>query len=170
MDASSNSSARRRCCLGVGIAAWPAHRSAACRLDCAPRPAVSASAAGLGTTRCSASVMPERVIKAAADVSPLDAFGGKATREHRIRLRSQRSERLQFPAWHQRLVLQAGDFVPAAGTPRSDLYVRRFARAILVGCLDRNIPTAGCVASRDPCPSTSTHRAAAQIPEAIGVR
>jgi hypothetical protein len=36
--------------------------------------------------------------------------------------------------------------------------------------LDRNIPTAGCVASRDPCPSTSTHRAAAQIPEAIGVR
>src|SRR5260221_883187 len=28
--------------------------------------------------------------------------------------------------------------------------------------LDRNIPTAGCVASRDPCPSTSTHRAAAQ--------
>ena len=35
--------------------------------------------------------------------------------------------------------------------------------------LDRNIPTAGCV-SRDPCPSTSTHRAAAQIPEAIGVR
>ena len=50
--------------------------------------------------------------KAAADVSSLDAFGGKATREHRIRLRSQRSERLQFPAWHQRLVLQAGDFVP----------------------------------------------------------
>lgn len=40
--------------------------------------------------------MPERVIKAAADVSPLDAFGGKATREHRIRVRSQRSERLQF--------------------------------------------------------------------------
>ena len=40
------------------------------------------------------------------------AFGGKATREHRIRLRSQRSERLQFPAWQQRLVLQAGDFVP----------------------------------------------------------
>jgi hypothetical protein len=56
--------------------------------------------------------MPERVIKAAADVFPLDAFGGKATREHRIRVRSQRSERLQFPAWHQRLVLQAGDFVP----------------------------------------------------------
>ena len=36
--------------------------------------------------------------------------------------------------------------------------------------LDRNIPTAGCVASREPCPSTSTHRAAAQIPEAIGVQ
>jgi hypothetical protein len=45
--------------------------------------------------------MPERVIKAAADVSPIDAFGGKATREHRIRVRSQRSERLQFPAFGQ---------------------------------------------------------------------
>src|SRR5262245_18850537 len=41
---------------------------------------------------------PERAIKAAADVSPIDAFGGKATRKHRIRVRSQRSERLQFPA------------------------------------------------------------------------
>jgi hypothetical protein len=39
----------------------------------------------------------ERVIKAAADVSPIDAFGVKATREDRIRLRSQRLERLQFP-------------------------------------------------------------------------
>src|SRR5215813_6749009 len=29
MDASSNSSARRRCWLGVGIGAWPTHRSAA---------------------------------------------------------------------------------------------------------------------------------------------
>jgi hypothetical protein len=54
-------------------------------------------APGLGTTRCSASVMPERVIKAAANVSPIDAFGVKATREDRIRLRSQRLERLQFP-------------------------------------------------------------------------
>jgi len=36
--------------------------------------------------------------------------------------------------------------------------------------LDRNIPTAGCVASRDPCPSTSTQRAAVQIPEAIGLQ
>jgi ATP-dependent Lon protease len=36
--------------------------------------------------------------------------------------------------------------------------------------LDRNIPAAGCVASRDPCPSTSTQRAAAQIPKAVGVR
>src|SRR5215813_4909828 len=34
---------------------------------------------------------PKRVIKAAADVSPIDAFGGKATREHRIRVRSQQS-------------------------------------------------------------------------------
>jgi hypothetical protein len=54
-------------------------------------------APGLRTTRCSASVMPERVIKAAANVSPIDAFGVKATREDRIRLRSQRLERLQFP-------------------------------------------------------------------------
>ena len=36
--------------------------------------------------------------------------------------------------------------------------------------LSRNIPTAGCVASRDPCPSTSTQRAAAQIPKAVSVR
>jgi hypothetical protein len=45
--------------------------------------------------------MPERVMSQkplAAAVSPLGAFGGKATREHRIRVRSQRSERLQFPA------------------------------------------------------------------------
>ena len=48
----------------------------------------------MGTRRRSASVMPARVIKAAADVSPIDAFGGKATREHRIRVRSQQSERL----------------------------------------------------------------------------
>ena len=49
---------------------------------------------GVGTKRRSASVMPARVIKAAADVSPIDAFGGKVTREHRIRVRSQQSERL----------------------------------------------------------------------------
>src|SRR6266403_5509696 len=36
--------------------------------------------------------------------------------------------------------------------------------------LDRTVLAAGCVASRDPCPSTSTQRAAAQILEAIGVR
>jgi len=36
--------------------------------------------------------------------------------------------------------------------------------------LDRTVPAAGCVASREPCPSTSTQRAAAQIPTAVGVR
>src|SRR6266446_5578749 len=36
--------------------------------------------------------------------------------------------------------------------------------------LDRTVPVAGCVGSRDPCPSTPTQRAAAQIPEAIGIR
>jgi hypothetical protein len=36
--------------------------------------------------------------------------------------------------------------------------------------LDRTVPVAGCVGSRDPCPSTPTQRAAAQIPHAIGVR
>src|ERR1700720_847901 len=36
--------------------------------------------------------------------------------------------------------------------------------------LDRTVPVAGYVGSRDPCPSTPTQRAAAQIPEAIGVR
>ena len=41
-------------------------------------------------------VMPQRPL--AAVVSPLGAFGEKAPREHRIRVRSQRSERLQFPA------------------------------------------------------------------------
>ena len=36
--------------------------------------------------------------------------------------------------------------------------------------LDRTVPAAGCVGSRDPCPSTSTQRATAQIPKAVGVR
>src|SRR6516165_2466108 len=36
--------------------------------------------------------------------------------------------------------------------------------------LDRTGQVAGCVGSRDPGPSTPTQRAAAQIPEAIGVR
>src|SRR5262249_38625583 len=36
--------------------------------------------------------------------------------------------------------------------------------------LDRTVQVAGCVGSRDPGPSTPTQRAAAQIPEAIGVR
>src|SRR5215471_5040804 len=35
---------------------------------------------------------------------------------------------------------------------------------------DRTFQVAGCVGSRDPCPSTPTQRAAAQITEAIGVR
>jgi len=35
---------------------------------------------------------------------------------------------------------------------------------------DRTVQVAGCVGSRDPCPSTPTQRAAAQITEAIGVR
>src|SRR5215471_16258320 len=34
IDASSNSSARRSCCLGVGIGVWPTHRSAAWHSDC----------------------------------------------------------------------------------------------------------------------------------------
>src|SRR5438128_1063765 len=36
--------------------------------------------------------------------------------------------------------------------------------------LDRTVPVADCVGSRDPCPSTPTQRAAAQIPEAIGLQ
>src|SRR5262249_29625938 len=40
--------------------------------------------------------MPQKPL--AAVVSPLGAFGGRANREHRIRGRSQRSERLCFPA------------------------------------------------------------------------
>jgi hypothetical protein len=36
--------------------------------------------------------------------------------------------------------------------------------------LDRTVSAAGCAGSRDPCPSTSTQRAAAQIPKAVGVR
>src|SRR5258708_10707861 len=36
--------------------------------------------------------------------------------------------------------------------------------------LDRTVPAAGCVGSREPCPSTSTQRAAAQIPKAVDVR
>jgi hypothetical protein len=31
-------------------------------------------------------------------------------------------------------------------------------------------PVAGCVGSRDPCPSTPTQRAVAKIPQAIGLR
>jgi hypothetical protein len=45
-------------------------------------------------------VMPQRPL--AAVVSPLGAFGEKASREHRIRVRSQRSERLQFPVSKER--------------------------------------------------------------------
>jgi hypothetical protein len=55
MDASSNSSARRRCWLGVGIGAWPTHRSAGWHSDSglAPRPARSSGGgSGLDTTRC----------------------------------------------------------------------------------------------------------------------
>src|SRR6266478_8602099 len=37
-------------------------------------------------------------------------------------------------------------------------------------CLDRTVPVAGCVRSRDPCLSTPTQCAAAQIPEAIGLQ
>jgi predicted phage terminase large subunit-like protein len=37
-------------------------------------------------------------------------------------------------------------------------------------CPDRNVPVAGFVGSRGPCPSTPTQRAAAQIPQAIGLR
>src|SRR5262249_55723571 len=36
--------------------------------------------------------------------------------------------------------------------------------------LDRTVSAAGCVGSRDPRPSTPTQRAAAQIPEAIGLQ
>ena len=36
--------------------------------------------------------------------------------------------------------------------------------------LDWTVPVAGCVGGRDPCPSTPTQRAAAQIPEAIGLQ
>ena len=36
--------------------------------------------------------------------------------------------------------------------------------------LDRTVPAAGCVGSREPCPATPTQRAAAQISESIGVR
>src|SRR5262245_44263390 len=36
--------------------------------------------------------------------------------------------------------------------------------------LDRTVQVAGCAGSRDPGPSTPTQRAAAQIPEAVGVR
>jgi hypothetical protein len=52
--------------------------------------------------------MPERVIKAAADVSQIDAFGVQATREDHIRLRSQRLERLQFPALRAPPIQRAG--------------------------------------------------------------
>src|SRR6266436_4003487 len=52
MDASSNSSARRRCCLGVGIGARPTHRSAAWhQLSLEPRPAAPHSGPGLATMR-----------------------------------------------------------------------------------------------------------------------
>ena len=65
------------------------------RVSAPTRPAVRRKAGrAWARKRRSASVMPARVIKAAADVSPIDAFGGKATREHRIRVRSQQSERL----------------------------------------------------------------------------
>src|SRR5262249_7801643 len=57
---------------------------------------------GLGTTRDLREARHARESCAqrplAAVVSPLGAFGGKTTREHHIRVRSQQSERLQLLA------------------------------------------------------------------------
>jgi hypothetical protein len=52
-------------------------------------------------TACMGASCPRKIMSQtplAAALSPLGAFGGRATREHRIRDRNQRSERLQFPA------------------------------------------------------------------------
>src|SRR6516164_7809442 len=56
MDASSNSSARRRCWLGVGIGAWPTHGSAAWHSDSglAPDPPMRVNATGRG-------LLPQRI-------------------------------------------------------------------------------------------------------------
>jgi hypothetical protein len=76
-------------------------RQGADRISATPNGGRQRAGAGAQRASCAKRVMPERVMSQkplAAVVSPLGAFGGKATREHRIRVRSQRSERLQFPA------------------------------------------------------------------------
>src|SRR5258707_2962227 len=73
-------------------------------------------------------------------------------RQHRTSVPTAKSKRLTATA--NRLILAADE------RPLQIDLVR----------LDRTVLAAGCVASRGPCPSTSTQRAAAQIPEAIGVR
>jgi hypothetical protein len=74
-------------------------------------------------------------------------------------------------------VLEEGLPVPTANSKRLTATANRLIlaadeRSLQVDLVrvDRDIPAAGCVASREPCPSTSTQRVAAQIPEAIGVR
>jgi len=68
-----------------------------------PRPAAGGSerraGAGHNGVTVSSARHAERIIHKplVAALSPLGAFGGRATREHHIRGRTQRSERLQFP-------------------------------------------------------------------------
>ena len=71
------------------------------RRSARPAAEVQSDGPGIGTTACDGvqrSSCRESYPKAvAAAVAPLAAFGGRATREHHIRGRTQRSERLQFP-------------------------------------------------------------------------
>jgi len=74
-------------------------------------------------------------------------------------------------------LLAARTYVPTANPRRLTATANRLIlapdeRSLQVDLvrLDRTVPVPGCIGSRDPCPSTPTQRAAAQLPEAIGLR
>jgi len=88
---------------------------------------------------CEKRVMPERVMPRtppAAVVSPLGASGGKATRGHHLRVRSQRSERLQFPALSPPIKQLEGANRRAANLVRSGVLAEK--EAIPIPCLRKS--------------------------------
>jgi hypothetical protein len=85
--------------------------------------------------------MPEKIMAQrplAAVVSPLGAFDEKAPREHRIRVRSQRSERLQFQALSPPIKELEGANRRAANLVPSGYVVLAEKEAIPIPCLRKS--------------------------------
>jgi hypothetical protein len=96
------------------VLAWRSTTARKCRVVAGPaaRPAAPVSAVGTWRAPVSSRKSKRRplhpakwgapgvvpAVKKNVAVSPLGVVGGKPTREHRTRMRSQRSGRLQFPA------------------------------------------------------------------------